>query len=359
MRVDQWIPAYHWGDAIGDTARHMRDFLRARGFSSQIYCLDRDEGLESESELFSRFPVPGNEDVTIYHFALPSLMTPAFKKLKGRRILLYHNITPESFFSGFNPEMARISRLGREELQSLSAYVHSALADSEYNRQELDAIGYQNTDVFPLFVDFEKYRRRENRFEYDIFNDGRTNILFTGRIAPNKKIEDLIRVLFYYKKYISPMVRVIIIGKTHSLPPYYRALIRMADDFYLQPDELCFTGHIPDDQMMALYKLSDVFLSLSEHEGFGLPFIESFIFDLPVIAYNCTAVPHTLGGAGILINHKRPDYVGELICRIKRDAALRSKIIQGQRRRLQQFKQDNPEARLLQHVLPEGANGNA
>ncbi|MFO7866520.1 MAG: glycosyltransferase family 4 protein [Candidatus Aminicenantes bacterium] len=354
MRVDQWIPAFHWGDAIGDTARHMREFLRKQGFSSQIYCLDRDEELKFESEPLNRYPAPGREDVTIYHFALPSSMTPAFKRLNNRRILLYHNITPERFFSGFNQEMARISRLGREELRSLAPYSHSALADSEYNRQELVEMGYQNTDVFPLFVDFRKYNRPANRFDIDVFDDGRTNILFTGRIAPNKKIEDLIRVGFYYKKYISPMVRLIIVGKTHSLPSYYRALIRMADDFYLQPDELCFTGHIRDDSLYALYEISDVFLSMSEHEGFGLPFIECMIFDLPVIAYNAAAVPYTLGGSGILIDHKRPDYVGELVHRVAADRSLRRAVIRTQHRRLETFKKENPEGKLLRHISFSG-----
>jgi glycosyltransferase involved in cell wall biosynthesis len=350
MRVDQWIPAFHWGDAIGDTARHMRDFLRARGYMSQIYCLDRDEGLESESDLFSCYPAPGKDDALIYHFALPSPMTPAFKQVGCRRILLYHNITPEKYFTGFNEEMARISRLGREELGSLSSCSHFALADSEYNRLELVEMGFQNTAVFPLFVDFDKYKQEPSRSDFDVFKDGRVNILFTGRIVPNKKIEDLIRAAFYYKKYVSPMVRVIIVGKTQSLPSYYRALIRMADEFYLQPDEICFTGHIPHEQMISLYKIADVFLSMSEHEGFGLPFIESMVFDLPVIAYNCTAVPYTLGGAGILINHKRPDYVGELIYRMTQDPELRTLIIQGQRRRLKEFKQDDTEGRLLKFV---------
>jgi len=356
MRVDQWIPAFHWGDAIGDTALHMKYFLRERGFSSQIYCLDRDEGRESESELLDAFPASDKDDALIYHFALPSPMTPAFKKQKCRRILLYHNITPEKFFAGFSQEMARISRLGREELSSLSPYCHSALADSEYNRKELSEMGFRSTGVFPLFVNFQRYQRPVSRFDFDLFNDGRTNILFTGRIAPNKKIEDLIRVGFYYKKYISPMVRIIIVGKTHSLPSYYRALIRMADDFYLQPDEICFTGHIPDEKMYALYKVSDVFLSMSEHEGFGLPFIECMIFGLPVVAYNCTAVPYTLGGSGVLINHKRPDYTGELIHRIKSDPKLQEKIVQGQTRRLKKFQKEYPEARLLRSIKESKEN---
>jgi glycosyltransferase involved in cell wall biosynthesis len=102
--------------------------------------------------------------------------------------------------------------------------------------------------------------------------------------------------------------------------------------------------------MYALYQASDVFLSLSEHEGFGLPFIESMVFDLPIIAYNSTAVPYTLGGAGILINSKRVDYITELVQIVALDKKLRERLLQGQRQRLKKFKAQNLEKFLLDYL---------
>jgi len=339
MRIDQLIPAYHRGDAIGDTATHMKEFFLSQGFESQIYCLTRDSGLENESELFDDFPQPAASDVTIFHYALPSPLTPAFKNLPSKKVLLYHNITPEDYFFGYSEEMSRISRLGREELRSLPAATDLALADSEYNRLELQAAGFKNSAVFPLFIDYKKYDIPHSAFMYRLFNDERTNLLFVGRIVPNKKIEDLIKVVFYYKKYISPLVRLIVVGKTSSLPAYYNGLQELADSFFLQPEEICFTGHVSDAEMFALYKAADVFLSLSEHEGFGLPFVESMIFDLPIIAYNCTAVPYTIGEAGILLNHKEVDKVSELIRITVADKRFKEKIIASQKRRLEYYQQ--------------------
>lgn len=338
MRVDQLVPAFHRGDAIGDTASHMKEFFLSQGFDSQIYCLSRDEGLEEECELFSSFPLPSSSDITILHFALPSPLTEAFRALPSKKLMMYHNITPAEFFSGFSEELAAISRRGREELCSLAPHVSLVLADSEYNQQEILKLGFQRAEVFPLFVDFEKYERPQSQFVYDLFRDDRTNILFVGRIAPNKKIEDLIRVTFYFKKYISPLVRLIVVGKTSTIPQYYESLIRLADEFYLNPDEVCFTGHIPDEEMFALYRASDVFLSMSEHEGFGLPFIECLIFDLPVIAYECCAVPYTLEGAGVLLKRKGVEYVAELVNIVAHDGKLRERILQGQQQRLRRFK---------------------
>jgi glycosyltransferase involved in cell wall biosynthesis len=350
MKVNQLVPAFHTGDAIGDTASHLKSFLNSRGFSSEIYCLERDRELEVESKLFTSFPKLTPSDVTILHLALPSPLTQALIELPGEKILIYHNITPPEFFADFSQEMVNISRIGRQELSSLVPHISLALADSEFNCQELRQLGFKATAVFPLFIDFSKYKKPMNRFVYDLFNDERINVLFVGRIVPNKRIENLIKVIFYYKKYVSPLVRLIVVGKTQSLPGYFQSLVGMADEFYLKPEEICFTGHIPDEEMYALYQASDVFLSLSEHEGFGLPFIESMVFDLPIIAYNSTAVPYTLGGAGILINSKRVDYITELVQIVALDKKLRERLLQGQRQRLKKFKAQNLEKFLLDYL---------
>ncbi|MCJ7580914.1 MAG: glycosyltransferase family 4 protein [Candidatus Aminicenantes bacterium] len=350
MRIDQLIPAFHRGDAIGDTATHMKRFFLSQGFQSEIYCLLRDTGLESDSRLIDEFPSQNSSDICLLHFGLPSPLTKALIEMPGRKVIIYHNITPGKFFQAYSEEMARITDIGRKELKTLVPHVELALADSEYNRQELEDCGYKNTEVLPLFVDFSKYGKIIDRMTYDLYKDGRTNILFVGRVVPNKKIEDLIKVVFTYKKYVSPLVRLIVVGKSSSLPGYYKGLVQLADEFYLKPEEILFTGHIPDEEMFALYKASDVFLSLSEHEGFGLPFIESLVFDLPVIAYDCTAVSSTLDGAGILIKNKRLDYIAELIEMVTRDPGLRKQIIDGQRERLKRFKEMNLDDFLLKNL---------
>lgn len=350
MRLDQFVPAFHRGDAIGDEASHLRELFRSQGFESEIYCLTRDSGLEGESRLAADFLKPHPSDTVILHLALPSSLTQTFARCPCRRLLIYHNITPPHFFEGFSDELVRIFREGRRELESLVPHVSLALADSEYNRRELEDLGFRKTEVFPLYIDFEKYQKPCSPFMHDLFHDERTNILFVGRVAPNKKIEDLIKVIFFYKKYISPLVRLIVVGKTSSIPKYYQSLVRMADEFYLQPEEICFTGHVSAEEMFSLYRASDVFLSLSEHEGFGLPFVESMIFDLPIIAYDAAAVPFTLGEAGVLLRNKRVEYVAELVRLVAEDKTIRQKIIQGQQQRLHRFKESRQDEALLRHI---------
>lgn len=350
MRIDQLVPAYHRGDAIGDEATHLRHFFQTQGFESGIYRLSCDRELESESECFSGFPEPLPSDITILHFALPSPLTAAFRRLRSKKVIIYHNVTSPEFFAGYSEEMVRIARLGREELRSLAGAVDMALADSPYSVRELEEFGFRNSRVFPLYLDLTKYKGPMNSLVHTLFRDDRTNILFVGRVVPNKKIEDLIKVTFYYKKFISPLVRLILVGKSSSLPAYYHALVKLADDFLLASDEICFTGHLPDDEMFALYRASDIFLSLSEHEGFCLPLVESMIFDLPIIAYDSSAVPETLDGAGILIRDKRVEKVAELLNIVARNEKIKETIIRGQRERLAKLQSEGREPFLLQMI---------
>jgi glycosyltransferase involved in cell wall biosynthesis len=350
MRIDQLLPAYHRGDAIGDEATCLRRFFRSLGASSDIYRLSCDRELEGESRDFASFPVPAASDITLLHFALPSPLTPAFRGLASKKVIIYHNVTAPEFFAGLSEEMARICRFGREELRTLAPCTDIALADSRFNARELVEFGFRDARVFPLYVDFSKYEMSANAFVHKLFRDDRTNILFVGRVAPNKKVEDLIKVTFFYKKYISPLVRLIVVGKTSSLPAYYRSLIKLANDFHLQPEEIRFTGHVPDDEMFAIYRAADVFLSLSEHEGFCLPLVESMVFDVPVVAYDATAVPDTLGGVGVLIREKRFDRLAELVDIVAHDEPLRRKIIDGQRARLARLKAEGREPFLLEMI---------
>jgi glycosyltransferase involved in cell wall biosynthesis len=338
MRVDQLVPAYHRGDAIGDEATELKAFFRRQGFESDIICLDCDRGLEGECRRLADGPAPGPADATILHFALASPLTAALRAAPGRKILIHHNITPPEFFREHDPEIARLTRLSREELASLKDDVDLALADSEFNRGELETLGFRRTQVFPLFVDFARYERPSGRFVQGLLRDGRVNILFVGRIAPNKRIENLIKTAFYFKKFVSPMVRLILVGKTGTFPRYYEACVRMADEFHMAPEEVRFLGHVPDAELYAAYRAADVFLSLSEHEGFCLPLLESMVFDLPVIALASTAVPGTLGGAGILLERWRPDETAELVARVARDEAVRGRLIEAGRRELARYK---------------------
>lgn len=341
MIVNQWVPAAHKGDAIGDSARRVRGLLREMGHESNLYAMTIDDDLRGDVIPWTDSSA-GRGDLTIFHFALVSPMTAEFAKLKSGRVLQYHNVTPAHFFAGYDAAIYRLAMLGREDLKSLVGHTDVALGDSEYNRQELEALGFTNTGVFPIAVDTERITAAPRRpaLEKILAEEGWLNFLFVGRIAPNKKIEDHIKLAEHYKRYVDEQYRFIFVGKTDATPMYYSAIRAMLARYRMPQGRFIFTGPVPDVDLATYYRTASVYISLSEHEGFCVPLLEAMAADVPVLAYGTTAVPDTLGGAGVQFAPKDLEYAAELLGELAYNDTLRQQVIAGQRARLADFGDD-------------------
>jgi glycosyltransferase involved in cell wall biosynthesis len=337
MTVNQWVPAAHRGDAIGDSARRVRRWLRAMGHQSDIFAITVDGDLVGDVLPFDD-GIARAGDATIFHYALPSAMTEAFAALPRGRILQYHNVTPAEFFAPYHAGIFRLALLGRQQIRTLAGRTDIALGDSEYNRQELESFGFTNTDVFPIAVDIERFRTGTvSPALEEVLSDGLMNFLFVGRIVPNKKIEDHIRLAEHYKRYVGTDYRFIFVGKTDGVPHYYNTVRALIAEYRMPDDRFIFTGPVPDEDLMTYYRTADVYLSLSEHEGFCVPLVEAMAADVPVLAYASTAVPDTLAGAGVVFAPKDLEFAAELLGELAYNDDLRSRVIAGQRRRLADF----------------------
>ena len=337
MVINQWVPAAHQGDAIGDSARRVRDLLRGLGHHSEIYALTIDDAVREHVRPFAD-KASTRGDVTIFHYALPSPMTEAFAALDGGRVLQYHNVTPAAYFAPYDPALFRLATLGRQELAALVGRVELALGDSEYNRRELETLGFGRTGVFPIAVDTDRITRPVRRPALEeILDDGLVNFLFVGRIAPNKKIEDHIKMAEVYKRYIDAYYRFIFVGRFDVVPRYYSMLRALMAEYRLLNDRFIFTGPVPDQELAIYYRHAAVYVSLSEHEGFCVPLVEAMAAGIPVLAYAAAAVPDTLGGAGVQFAPKDLEVAAELLGELAFNDRLRDSVIAGQRRRLADF----------------------
>jgi glycosyltransferase involved in cell wall biosynthesis len=348
MIVNQWIPAAHRGDAVGDNARRLRDVCRRWGHEAEIYALTIDDDM-SEHVRPWQHPDARRGDVTILHYAVPSPMTGALATLPGARVLQYHNVTPAFFFAPFHAGIAEMAAAGRREVTTLVGRVDLALGVSEYNRQELEDFGFENTGVLPLSVDVTRLRsaRPVPSLERTL-RDGLANILFVGRIVPNKKIEDHIRLAEHFKRYVDTQYRFIFVGREDAVPHYYATVRALIAEYKMLPERFWFTGAVPDDELAAYYRHAHAYVSLSEHEGFCAPLVEAMAMDVPVLAYAAAAVPETLGGAGVAFAPKDLEYAAEWLGALVYDEPLRRDVIAGQRRRLEHFSGERVELALKQ-----------
>ena len=337
MIVNQWVPAAHKGDAIGDSARRVRGLLRQLGHQSDIYAMTIDDELRGDVRPWTEAGARQG-DLTIFHFALVSPMTAEFARLPRGRVLQYHNVTPAHFFAEYDANIFRLAALSREDLKSLAGHTDMALGDSEYNRQELENLGFDNTGVFPIAIDTDRIIRAAPVPVIEkLLSDGLPNFLFVGRIAPNKKIEDHIYMAEHYKRYVDIDFRFIFVGRTDAVPSYYSTVLSLITAFDMPRDRFLFTGAVPDDELAAYYRAATAYISLSEHEGFCVPLLEAMAADVPVLAYGSTAVPDTLGGAGLAFTPKDLEYAAEVLGELTYNDSLRTSVIAGQRQRLADF----------------------
>jgi glycosyltransferase involved in cell wall biosynthesis len=351
-RLDQLLPSFSFGDAIGNHVLALQQTFRKGGYRSEIYAQLRHPKLRDASKDYSEYvAADGSSGVCFYHFSIGSPLSEFFRRRKAHKVLVYHNVTPPEYLHGVNRRAELECRRGREELRRLSGSADLALAVSEFNRLELVEMGYPRTETLPIMVDFTKYDLSPAKDLLQRYGEGGVNILHVGRFVPNKKIEDVVRCFAVYKK-IEPRARLFLVGTDVGFENYSEAvgdLVRR-----LGAKDVHFPGHVEEREFAAFYRLADVYLSMSEHEGFCVPLLEAMHFGVPVIAYHAAAVPETLAGAGLLVGEKRYEEVAELMNRVVTDAELREKLIAAGRRRLRDFTRESVEKRLWEILRKYG-----
>ena len=348
MEIHQFHPSFAYGDAIGNEMIELQKTLKAWGYKSNIYSQYKDTKTSTSENYKKYLKNSSSNNILIIHFsiAFDEEILKFIESLPDKKILIYHNITPSQYFAKLNSHYESSSRKGRWQLKSLSKIIDYAVGDSEYNRRELDELGFKKTGVLPILLDFAKYGiESDKNFRK---NDRSTNILFVGRISPNKKHDDLIKIFYYYKKNIDPCSKLYLVGSYEGMEKYYNKLTKLIK--FLKLDDVYFTGKIDFNELISYYKSADVFLCMSEHEGFCVPLIESMIFDIPVMAFNSSAIPYTLGNSGVLINNKNYEEISELMHLIVEDKELREKILIKQRIRLKDFNRESIE-RIFRMIL--------
>jgi glycosyltransferase involved in cell wall biosynthesis len=350
-RVHQLLTALSYGDAIGNETLVIQRHLQAAGFVSEIFAEHVHPRMAHLARPLWRYSeVSSPETVCLFHFSIGSAAARLIHQAPDRLVLIYHNITPAEWFVGFHPHLAGLCYHGRRELRAFAERTALGLGDSEFNRRELEAAGFARTAVLPIVHDLDGLARQPSRVVRRLYADQRSNILFVGRIIPNKRIEDLIRVFAVYQRYLDARSRLLLVGDHRGHERYLDRLQEMVRALRLE--EVVFTGHVDDDELAAFYRIADVFLCLSEHEGYCVPLVEAMSCGVPVLAYAAGAVPETLRGGGILLREKAPEQVAELLHDVVHDARLRGAVLEAQAQAMRALRATDFEALLLERLSP-------
>lgn len=350
IKIIQLLPTLSYGDGVGNDAIAMDGILKELGYDTKIYAENIDSRIKRGlAEKVDKAPKLGKEDVIIYHFSTGTVMNSTLKEYPCRKIVIYHNITPAHFFKGYSRASEDLCRWGREGLEQVREAADYCLADSAYNKNELVECGYTcNIDVLPILIPFEDYEKEPNKPVINRYSDDWVNIVFVGRIAPNKKQEDIIKTFYYYKKYINPKSRLFLVGSYNGLERYYERLKKYVDELDLK--DVYFTGHIKFDEILAYYRVADVFLCMSEHEGFCIPLLEAMYFNVPIVAYAVTGVKETLSYAGLTMENKECKVAAEMINMLIQNDTLRRNVIELQNKRIKDFDYNEIKSKFVHYL---------
>jgi len=344
--IHQFLPTFAARDAIGMHCRRVQSLLRAAGFTSDIYALEAHDDVEHQAlgveEFAARRRGAHDDELALYHFSIGSALADELRDLRVPLALDYHNITDARYFLRWEPTAASRMFEGRRQLATLVDDTRFAIADSSFNESELTDLGFSPTAVAPILIDFADYdrapdpamlhARRRRR------DEGGADWLFVGRIAPNKCQHDVIASFAAYRAVYDKEARLTLVGG-QTAPRYAVALRSMCRELGVD-DAVTFTDVVAHPQLLACYRTADVFVSLSEHEGFNVPVLEAMHFDVPVVAYATCATPETVGDGGLLLSGKDPVLVATAVHEVLSDEPTRKQLIAAGRGRVDHFALD-------------------
>lgn len=343
------IHQFHSGSAFGDAVTngllYTQRILTDLGFESQIYVEHVAPEYTEEIEHYSKYK-SDEENILLLHHSMGHDLDEWIEGLKDQIILVYHNITPETFFEK-DSVFYNYSLKGRRQLDLLKEKSMAAIGDSQLNLDELLERGFTKatSTVIPLLLDYNKVK--SSPWNHELFdNNSKTfNVLFIGRVAENKCQHEIIEVYNLFKQKTDVKTKCFIVGGT-SGDQYEKSLYEKIVKYGLEED-IVITGKVSSEDLYAYYRLADVFLCLSEHEGFGVPLVESMIFDLPVIAYDSSNIKNTLNNGGLLFKEKNYDELASTILKLSSRRDFRREVILKQRKAVEIYKNNYIQTELI------------
>jgi glycosyltransferase involved in cell wall biosynthesis len=348
--IHQFIPSFAGRDAIGRHTLAARRLLRSGGFDSEIFAGESLREVAKLATPYQRFESrPGQPTWLMYQCSTGSPVGAFCMARPEPLVLDYHNITPAEMFEAWEPHVGVELVAGRAQLADLARHAVLGLADSTYNADELASLGCARTSVAPILLDTAEFHGEPDAARLGRLRSaaerGGSDWLFVGRLAPNKAQHHLIAALAFAVANIDPAARLHLVG-TSSSHRYEHALRSYVAHLGLR-DHVEFASSVSHAELLAYYAAADVFVCLSDHEGFCVPLVEAMELSVPVVAFASSAVPETLAAGGVLLPSKEPAVVAAAVQRVLTDAALREGLVSAGRRRAGELSLVNTQATFL------------
>ena len=337
MRIEQVLPGFNRGDAMSNEARLLQRHFRGLGIDTAIYAEHIQPQAREECIPVAQFFLRPPPDLTIYHYGVGTPITQQLRRWPGPKLMIYHNVTPPQYFRNVNDEMVRLCQQGRSDLFADRRRYQAVWACSDFSRRELACLGFERVRHVPIPLDWEEYNQEPDRNTLRRLDAlAGPHILFVGRMSVNKRQDDIVRAFAIFRALYERDAHLWLVGTAVGQERYLAQVEALAERFGVA-NQVHFIGHAAFPALLAYYQGCHLFLSMSEHEGLGIPWLEAQYFGLPVVAYAAAAIPETVGSGGLLFGEKDFEQVAALMALVLRREDIRLMLRDEGRKQAQTF----------------------
>ncbi len=266
-----------------------------------------------------------------------SQITPFFLNRGVKKVLTIHDLTPLLF-----PEthIRKTVFLWNSSLKLIKNRVDIVIAVSENTKNDcmeyLD-IPEEKIKVVHLAADI-RYKPLKNKEEIRIELEDKYGLknpflLSVGTLEKRKNISTLLKAFYKLKNNNRVNHKLVITGGEGWK---YQEIFDTLDRLDLKKDVI-FTGYVPDDDLVKLYNVADIFVYPSLYEGFGLPPLEAMACGCPVITSNTSSLPEVVGDAGIMVDPLDTNSLYREMDEILSDDNLKNMLMKKSLQRAQMF----------------------
>lgn len=342
MRIVEICTQVTYGDGVGNDILGKAELFRELGYSCEVYAETIDPRLKGQVQPFSRLQIRC-DDIVLHHYASYTNLVEVISQFPCVRVLMYHNVTPPELVS---PDMRQGCEESLAQVRKMAGKYDYYAGVSGFNLERLCEMGVTaKGDVLPILVEFDRSKvcRAEKKPGDPV------NFLFVGRVVHSKMQHEIIEIFNFYFCNFNQNAELYLAGDTGASASYFEALKKQVNGLPSKT-HIHFTGKISNEKLVELYNQADVFLSMSRHEGFGIPLLEAMNFQIPVFAYDAAAVKDTLGGAGILLETNNPAQIAGQINEVLCDSEGCRKLLADQTARLADFSRAAVKKNIVQLV---------
>ncbi|MBD3352370.1 MAG: FkbM family methyltransferase, partial [Candidatus Lokiarchaeota archaeon] len=361
--IHQFHPGSGYGDAITNAMFLIQRILRNWGYQSEIYVNTIDPRIDKHLKLFTEY-TGGTDQLLLVHHSMGFDGLDQVLQVPDLKILIYHNITPVNLLNDM-PYMQAYAELGRNQLLKYRDYVIGSIADSPFNALELTELGYKSSSVIPLLIDIEDFTKKVKSDSHSGQKNETFTVLFVGRVVRSKGQCDLVRSFAEFSYRYDEPCQLVLVGKAEKGENDYLSEVKNIIKSFRVEGKIIITGQVSDEDLIEWYRKADLYVSMSEHEGFCVPMLEAMAANVPILAFPVGAIPWVLANDYQLLKSREPEYVCEKMYNIATNKQERERIIESQKQQIENFKIIKMREKLSNYlgecgirIFPESNNSN-